>query len=45
MFEADERVRAMWLHGANGIPWPSRLEQAVRNYLGEQGVPLPGRAG
>lgn len=45
VFEADERVRAMWLHGANGIPWPSRLEQAVRNYLGEQGVPLPGRAG
>ena len=29
----------------NGIPWPSRLEQAVRDYLREQGVPLPGRAG
>ena len=25
----------------NGIPWPSRLEQAVRDYLREQGAPLP----
>ena len=24
---------------------PSRLEQAVRDYLREQGVPLPGREG
>jgi hypothetical protein len=29
----------------NGIPWPSRLEQAVRDHLREQGVPLPGREG
>ena len=29
----------------NGIGWPSRLEQAVRDYLREQGVPLPGREG
>jgi ADP-ribose pyrophosphatase YjhB (NUDIX family) len=29
----------------NAVPWPSRLEQAVRDYLREQGVPLPGRAG
>lgn len=29
----------------NGIPWPSRLEQAVRDYLREQGAPLPDRAG
>jgi hypothetical protein len=29
----------------NSIPWPSRLEQAVRDYLGEQGVPVPGREG
>ena len=29
----------------NGILWPSRLEQAVRDYLREQGVPLPGREG
>jgi hypothetical protein len=29
----------------NGIPWPSGLEQAVRDYLREQGVPLPGRTG
>jgi hypothetical protein len=27
----------------NGVPWPSRLEQAVRDYLGGQGAPLPGR--
>ena len=27
----------------NGINWPSRLEQAVRDYLREQGVPLPDR--
>jgi hypothetical protein len=25
----------------NSIPWPFRLEQAVRDYLREQGVPLP----
>jgi hypothetical protein len=25
----------------HGINWPSRLEQAVRNYLREQGAPLP----
>jgi len=25
----------------NGIPWPGDLEQAVRAYLAEQGVPLP----
>lgn len=24
-----------------GIPWPSRLEHAVREYLREQGAPLP----
>jgi hypothetical protein len=29
----------------NGITWPSRLEQAVRDYLRQQGAPLPGRAG
>ena len=29
----------------NGIPWPSRLEQAVRDYLREQDVPLPDREG
>ena len=28
-----------------GIEWPSRLEQAVRDYLRDQGVPLPGREG
>ena len=28
-----------------GIPWPSRLEHAVRDYLREQGAPLPGRTG
>jgi hypothetical protein len=26
----------------NGVPWPSRLELAVRDYLREQGAPLPG---
>ena len=25
----------------NGVPWPTRLEQAVRDYLRQQGVPLP----
>jgi hypothetical protein len=29
----------------NGVPWPTRLEQAVRDYLRDQGVPLPGRTG
>jgi hypothetical protein len=29
----------------SGIPWPSRLEQAVRDYLREQGAPLPDRTG
>ncbi|MGC1184740.1 MAG: nucleotidyltransferase domain-containing protein [Candidatus Dormiibacterota bacterium] len=28
----------------NGVPWPSALEQAVRDYLREQGAPLPDRA-
>ena len=28
-----------------GIEWPSRLEQAVRDYLRDQGVPLPGHEG
>lgn len=29
----------------NGIPWPRRLESAVRAYLRKEGVPLPGPAG
>ena len=24
VFEADERVRAMWLHGALALAWPAR---------------------
>jgi len=28
-----------------GVEWPSRLEQAVRDYLRDQGVPLPAREG
>jgi hypothetical protein len=27
----------------NNIPWPARLEEAVRDYLRHQGVPLPDR--
>jgi hypothetical protein len=27
-----------------GVPWPEQLEQAVRAYLSDQGVPLPDRA-
>jgi hypothetical protein len=67
VFEADERVRAMWLHGAlargkadaasdmdisvaiadDGFAasWRDWLAQAVRDYLRQQGAPLPGRAG
>jgi hypothetical protein len=32
------------VYSSAGI-WPSRLEQAVRDYLREQDVPLPGRQG
>ncbi|MGA7172177.1 MAG: hypothetical protein WCB86_06045 [Candidatus Dormiibacterota bacterium] len=30
---------------SNRVPWPSRLEQAVRDYLRDQGAPLPDLAG
>lgn len=48
---AREAAFAAFFHQArpiaarNGVPWPTRLEQAVRNYPREQGVPLPGRQG
>jgi hypothetical protein len=29
----------------NGVPWPAELEQAVRDYLRRQGVPLPALSG
>jgi len=44
---AREATFAAFFHEAppiaarNGVPWPARLEQGVRDYLHSQGVPLP----
>ena len=51
MLAAREATFAVYFREAppiaarNGIPWPTRLEQAVRDYLRDQGVPLPDRTG